>query len=300
MVETYENLAGVFCKPEPKFHELRSYWELKNNRSLTLDRYGKTFFLDSGAFSAKNSGTEVSFNEYADFIERHKDSVDMYCNLDVIPENTSMEAKKFAAAKSFGNLQKYEAMGLKPMPVFHCNEPFEYLEYYVWNYDYIAIGGLVDDNISDFLAKCWTHYLLNPDGTPKIKVHGFGMTSLSLMQQWPWYSVDSTTWLVHSKYGIIAFPRKIATGWDYTFKPTLVGISDRSSMKDIEGTHYENMSAVQQEAIREYLDQYGFTPEDVAGHPYNRFIVNINYWLQVEKASENKIHVPKPKQLEIF
>lgn len=52
-----------------------------------------------------------------------------------------------------------------------------------------------------WLDHVWGKFLTNPDGTPKIKVHGFGMTRPSLMFRYPWHSIDSTTWTMTSQYG---------------------------------------------------------------------------------------------------
>ena len=41
-------------------------------------------FLDSGAFSAWSSGTNISMDDYIDFIIENKQYITVYSNLDVI------------------------------------------------------------------------------------------------------------------------------------------------------------------------------------------------------------------------
>lgn len=300
MIETYRTaLYGRFCIP-PKAAELRSYWELKDFTGHTLSKFGTPYFLDSGAFSAKNQKQVISLDEYCTFLHKYKDQVDMYCGLDIIPADGSAEAKRQAASYTLWQQQEMERRGLKPVPCFHAGEPEEYLAHYAENYPYIALGGMVDYEISDWLHHVWTHYLINPDGTAKVKVHGFGMTSLSLMQKFPWESVDSTTWLIHSKLGLISLPPWKHGEWDYAKKPLLLGVGDKSSMKKDEGTHISNLSKPQRELAEQYLAQYGFTPKDVAGHPSNRLIVNIEYWLKVEKELNKKAVKPLSRQLTLM
>lgn len=287
MLETYgKDLIPRFCKPEPRFHELRSFNELRYFTGHTLNKFGKHYFLDSGAFSAFASGVPITVDEYSRFLEKYADQVDIYANLDAIPDAATAEAKKIAAAKTIQNQMLLEKRGFKPIPVFHAEEPWEYLEHYLKHYDYICLGGLVSEwGIDNFLAEVWGNYLTNPDGSAKVKVHGFGMTTLRHMVSYKWHSVDSQTWLIHCKYGLISYPPRFPDGtWDYRTRPTLVGIGEKSGMLKEEGKHFLNMTPEQQEGIRQFVAQYGFKVEDLMGHPLPRFLLNIEYWLNVERA----------------
>ena len=46
-----------------------------------------------------------------------------------------------------------------------------------------------------WLDHIWCKYLTNADGTPKVKVHGFGMTMRELIVSLPVASVNSTSWI---------------------------------------------------------------------------------------------------------
>lgn len=155
-----------------------------------LEKY-KDFnvFLDSGAFTAYNSGKVIDIDEYIDFIKKHKPS--LYANLDVIGN----------AEETFKNQKYMESKGLKPIPVFHFNEDFKYLNEYAKKYDYIALGGVaqlkVKSKIHSWLKKC---FKIIPSTT---KTHGFAVTSPELLKIYPFYSVDSTSWLSGGKFGMI-------------------------------------------------------------------------------------------------
>jgi len=138
-------------------------------------------FLDSGAYSASVKDIEIDIDKYIDYIKEHKKYIHIYANLDVIN----------SAEETLENQKTMEKAGLSPLPCFHINENFSYLEYYVDNYDYIALGGLVGSKQPDsWLSRCFD-VICDNKGYPKCKVHGFGVTSVSLMFKFPWYSVDS-------------------------------------------------------------------------------------------------------------
>lgn len=305
MAETYPDyLLPRLCQPEPKLCELRSYFELRSFTGHTIPRFGNPFFLDSGAFSAYSQGVPVTLEEYGNFLLKHKDQIDHYCNLDEIPRAQTQEEVLRAAEVTLQNQKYLESLGLNPVPVFHKNEPWEYLEMYIEKYDYICLGGLYGD-IDQHLSKCWSKYLLNQDGTAKRKIHGFGMTTLRHLFEYPWYSVDSSTWLVHSKYGIIAYPSQNFDGsFNYRTKPILLPVSDQSSYVKEAGRHYKTLLPLAQKAVDQYLQgELGMSIEEVSNEPPPRFVANIKYWLRVEQALRNtpcEDRRPKAIQQEIL
>ena len=92
-----------------------------------------------------------------------------------------------------------EKAGLKPLPCYHFGEDTKWLQRYIdKGYDYIALGGMVGrprPALLQWLDTIWSDYLTDSKGMPIVKIHGFGMTSLRLMLRYPWYSVDSTSWV---------------------------------------------------------------------------------------------------------
>lgn len=184
---------------------LMSYHYLKK-RNLREELKGFTgnFFLDSGAFTAYQSGNPINIDEYCDFIIENRDIITVYANLDDIkdPEVTLKN-------------QKYmESRGLKPLPCFHYGEDLKYLDYYVDNYEYIALGGLVlvalqRKKMEKFVDKSFARIMERTlkQGKPLTKVHGFGVSADWALKRYPWYTCDSTAWLSYGRYGRSKFEK---------------------------------------------------------------------------------------------
>jgi hypothetical protein len=71
--------------------------------------------------------------------------------------------------------------------------------YPLMEYPSIALGGLVfSPGIMSHCDEVW-HYILS--NNPKLKVHGFGLTNIELMERYPWYSVDSSSFKGCKRFG---------------------------------------------------------------------------------------------------
>lgn len=208
-----------------------------------------SIFLDSGAFSSFTHNEEVDIDAYISFIEKYKSYIDMYANLDVIGD---VEA-------TWKNQQYMESKGLHPMPCFHLHEDMEYLHMYCKKYPYIAMGGLVGstkETTVPWLDRCWDIICDTEDRTPMCKVHGFGVTSLYLLFRYPWYSVDSSSWLAAGRFGSVLVPKN----FDYTKDPWKVSVSTRSpDQKDDNSWHFLSMSPLEQSVVLKYFDSIGFS-----------------------------------------
>ena len=136
-------------------------------------------------------------DDYIQFLLDNKGKITAYSNLDVI-NNPKLTLR---------NQKIIEEAGLSPIPVFHLGSDPKYLERYIRKYDYIAIGGLVPNPtkvLRGLLDSLFKEYLLDSDGFPKVKLHGFACTALPLMTRYPWWSVDSATCRKLAMYGWIA------------------------------------------------------------------------------------------------
>lgn len=208
-------------------------------------------FLDSGAFSAFSKGVEIKIDAYISFLKENINYLEVYSVLDVIgnPEAT------------FENQEYMESKGLKPLPCFHYGEDVKYLKLYLDKYDYIALGGMVPISTKDlmiWLDNLFSSYICDSKGLPKVKIHGFGMTSLDLMLRYPWYSVDSTSWVMTSRFGSIYVPQRKQGKWAYDQNSWKVCVSNRSPSNKEEGKHYNTFSPMEQKVILDYLDMKGF------------------------------------------
>tara|TARA_R100000700_G_C3133189_1_gene117583 strand:- start:108 stop:845 length:738 start_codon:yes stop_codon:yes gene_type:complete len=171
-------------------HILKSFFYIKGIKTQIL----KNFMLDSGGFSAYTRGIVIDINDYIGFVIKNKNIISDYFVLDDITDyKKTMENQKYMETK-----------GLTPIPCYHTGEPLSVLEYYCKNYDYISLGDLVPyarskkkliqilDNCFSVISKYFP-----------IKVHGLGMTNKTILEKYPFYSVDSTSWLEGARSGKI-------------------------------------------------------------------------------------------------
>jgi hypothetical protein len=219
---------------------------------MNKEQKGKIdLFLDSGAFSAFTQGVSIDIQEYIQFIKENLQYLTVYANLDVIgsPEGT------------YRNQLLMEEKGLKPLPCFHYGEDPKWLLRYMKSHDYIALGGMVpiaNIALQQWLDEIFSNFICGPDGIPKVKVHGFGMTSHDLLWRYPWYSVDSTSWVVTGRLGGVYVPRISRGKYDYRQSPLKVQLSSRSPSAKEEGKHFSTFSPMEQAQIREYFQKKGF------------------------------------------
>jgi len=175
---------------------LLSYWYYKD---ADLDALFKKYFTepypevfaDSGAFSAMTQGGEVNINNYAKWIKRYRHLFASYANLDVIKN----------AEKTWENQQTLEAMGLTPLPAFHVMEDFKWLEHYIDLYPYIALG-VAGNQAKRNKVMAWLIQCFRAAGSKSV-FHGFGLTSWTIMSNFAWYSVDSSSWGSGFRFGTV-------------------------------------------------------------------------------------------------
>lgn len=220
-------------------------------------------FLDSGAFSAYTLGVEIDLPTYCEYIKRNKDiwrvedGVMMASVLDGIGD----------PLKTYQNQLAMEALGAKPLPCFHAGEDERYLEYYVKNYEYITLGGMVGSSSKQlcvWLDRMWERYLTDGSGRPRLKVHGFGITAIPIMERYPWYSVDSSSWIQSAAFGSIVTPQ-----WGP------LSVSEKSPSRHDAGQHATTLTAIEQDYVFQMLEQQGFTYERLSSVYESRAAYNL-------------------------
>ena len=163
------------------------YYSKKGELIKGLLKDGFEVFLDSGAFSAMNSGKTIDIDAYCKFIL--DTGVIYYASLDVIG-NAQETMKNYEYMK--------KEYGLKPIPTFHMGSKIEDL-YPLLTENYIALGGLVfSSGIQNHCDLVWETILKE---MPDLKVHGFGLTNINLMSRYPWHSVDSSSFQGCRRFG---------------------------------------------------------------------------------------------------
>ena len=243
---------------------LESYhyvWKDKYVKGMRED--GAKIFLDSGAFSAYTLGAKIDLPTYVDYIKRNmdifrvEDGVLMVAVLDGIGD----------PLETYRNQLTMEALGVKPMPCFHAGEDERYLEWYIQNYDYISLGGMVGSSTKQlmlWLDRVWDKYLVDGTGKPRLKVHGFGITSIPIMERYPWWSCDSSSWIQAGSFGSIVTPE---------FGP--IAISDKSPQRHDAGMHLSTLTPAEQDKVLEVLERAGFTYERLSTVYQSRMAYNL-------------------------
>lgn len=175
----------------PPFNILASYHYFKSKIDVIKKSIEKhhCVFIDSGAFSAANSGKEIDIEDYCRFIKECR--AISYASLDVIGDSkATMENYRYMVEKH----------NLKPILTFHMGSTIEELEIVLKaDCNYIALGGLVfSSGIMNHCDEVWSMIL---NKKPHLKVHGFGLTNIELMKRYPWYSVDSSSFKSCKRFG---------------------------------------------------------------------------------------------------
>jgi hypothetical protein len=277
------HLAGTtVAEPCPRLielfkngHKLHSYlhivggfetrWfgvNVENKVDLMLDSGAHTlytqFMIKTGHANGYGWSDTPEFwkyvDDYAEFVKQNKDVLSVYVNVDVIfnPEQSWKVLK---------HLEKEH--GLSPMPVIHHGTDLKWLRRHLdEGYDYIGLGGLGQEvtkaQYFDWADRAFNMICDQPSRMPLVKTHGFAMTSLDLMLRYPWYSVDSTTWVVIGRMGGLYVPRSRNGKWVYDATPWKVSVSTRSPDRKEAGVHIDTLPPLVRSAVLDYIHAKGY------------------------------------------
>lgn len=281
---------------------LESYHYMNDKIIRTIRENNGKVFLDSGAFSMFTQGVKVDLKKYAKFVQNKAEVIEIASNLDVIGAGHEKE--------SYDRQKQLERWGAKVQPVHHVRDADEWLQRYLdEGYDYIFLGGMVPEStpvLRGWLDHIWHHYLTKPDGTPKVKVHGFGLTTLELIFRYPWYSVDSTSWVMIAQFGGVLMDIAQPDG---TTKDIKVDFSSDSSKRySWDSWHWTSLADKEREEVLQRLEEleaarpkdpeedarlkaltgydHGFNPTCLANHYTWRDYANIEYF---RRAMERRV-----------
>lgn len=152
-------------------------------------------FADSGAYSAATTGATITVPDYAAWLDDWEPLLTVRAGLDVIGDHK-------ATAR---NTDALLAAGHDVLPVFHVDEPWPVLEALCRDNQYIALGGMAlhavgrakQKPLMRWLVRCF--HIAAEHGT---RLHGFGLTSASLVKNLPFYSVDSSSYTFALRWGV--------------------------------------------------------------------------------------------------
>lgn len=191
---------------------LMSYHYLQNKKismSKTYKDKGIKFFIDSGAHTyqqdPKYSEYTVEFWEehlknYLKWAEKNREYIFAIANFD-------FENVVGAEVVNEWNRKYFEPFmlrtGIPVCFVWHQNSYYDW-EFYCKRYPYVGFSSVNIESNEDISISEYREKLKIAEKHDSL-VHGFGMTRTSMLTELPFYTTDSTTWLVGLKYGEINY-----------------------------------------------------------------------------------------------
>lgn len=275
-------------------HRLYSFFYITKSKhiSSTFDQIAEKglfkIMMDSGAFTVHKHGEKIDIVEYADWLLKNKNKLEVCVNLDVIPSNHSLVEK--AAEEGWENLKYLESRELDILPVYHAGESRKWLSRMVDGYEYFGLsktGSLLSKvQQLSWLDNCWRS-LVDKRGKPIRKIHGFGITDTNIVTRFPWYSLDSSTWGMTGVFGAVLIPPRI------TYSKAVHGllyVSKHSPSQRRKYAHYSSLSSLEKEMVTKYISSMGIDINDILAEDKCevRDIVNIKFFLDMEKELSDK------------
>lgn len=181
---------------------LTSFESVPNKAKPYLSGLGERLMVDSGAFTfmqklAKNQAIATDFEqylqEYINFIKQY--DIKLFFELDidvVVGYKKVLEFRKILE----------DGVGRQCIPVWHVPRGKDAFLEICEQYDYIAIGGIVNKN-SEFKAhkRHLFPWFIDKAHQHGAKIHGLGFTNTPMLAQYRFDSVDSTSWLSGRRHG---------------------------------------------------------------------------------------------------
>lgn len=240
-------------------------------------------------------------NSYASFMKKMKGKEVFLANVDAISNpDLTWEIQRFFE----------EEHGVKPVPIVHYGTPMRYVDRYLeaGRYSLLGVGGL-GQGVSRHEYFSWADEFFihicpeSKDYLPLIKTHGFAMTSWELICRYPWWSVDSATWVKLSAYGWLYVPRwsKEREEFRFDLPPMNINFSWRSPRLSERQKHFKNVPKAAQETALLWLellelkmgsvDKKGKMKEfGVMSHHRARSIANLHYLKALEESRPKYPH----------
>lgn len=182
------------------------------NKHLSMEKQyggkGVKFFVDSGAHTYQNDPKyadldieywENHLQKYLKWVEKNKDYIFAIANFDFENVVGAEKVKEW-------NEKYFEPFmlrtGIPVCFVWHQNS-YDDWDFYCKRYPYVGFSSVNTEGVAIELKEYMMRLKVAENNNSL--VHGFGMTRTSMLTQLPFYTADSTTWLVGLQYGEINF-----------------------------------------------------------------------------------------------
>lgn len=195
-IATYAS-DGFFDEKKP--YTLESFYTI-SKKAVQRIPLCSSFMLDSGAFTFMYSKNrpDITWHQYvqnyAEFINKY--NIDLFFELDI---DALVGYDKVKELRKELEILTHK----KPIPVWHYSRGKEEFIRMCQEYDYVAIGGLVQGKSKEYSRDYWKYFpwFINTAHKYGAKIHALGFTSISGIKTYHFDSVDSTSWIAGNKAG---------------------------------------------------------------------------------------------------
>lgn len=270
------------------------YIQAKHLSTKKYEDMGIKFFVDSGAYTYMNNPEfdnytleqwEQQIPRYLKWIEKHRSIVFAFANLD-------LEMLVGGAKVQEWNEKYFEPFMLRTgIPVcFIYHDGYTKLtwEQYCQRYPYTGLSW-GDISQKDNSLQVGIEHLKTAEKYDTL-VHGMAMTNTSLLTKLPFYTSDSTTWLVGLQYGEVNYwngtkmSRLKKEKWKGAMLPTLVSMGfDEQKLLDEDNEELIKVN------IQAFINAEVYVKEKLKSRMY---------WLrakEVKRDNLNDIEYPSPE-----
>lgn len=223
--------------------------------------------VDSGAFSMWSCGKPFDIDKYINFLNSNDiiETAFWVAEADVIPGKKNVdpteEERAAAPEKSWENyiyMTKRVKCPKKIVPIFHMGEDYKHLlrmlSYRFADGDfipYIGISPRNDVHVNEKIKWYEETWKIIEDECAKLGrdlplTHNFGCTTISIMEQFPSCSSDSSSWMQSATKGRIMIP--------INGKMKTIYVSDRNTLSS---EHIYNQSAGVRDAVEKLCAKIG-------------------------------------------
>jgi len=200
-IKTTDNVFGTFFYQKNTTSLLNELAERKHEGLITIDSGAHSFFGYAGISSAthqqnadksKMPDPDEYVERYFKWLKEHWEKFSYFVELDI------QAIVGLDKVKQWRKRMKKEGLYEKCITVYHrCDEWKDYLDMLKDSQSkYVGLEGLRHGKMCVPYMKC-----LKTAYEKQVKVHGFALTNPSVANEYPFYSIDSTTWTSPVRYG---------------------------------------------------------------------------------------------------
>lgn len=246
------------------FREFKEYLKSIEDRLPNVSKKEMYEWFDSAEFREYGE-------RYAQFLKEHDEILTAAVVLDAI-HNADLSWEFYQFFEKIHNL--------KLVPVVHAFCDLKWVDHYLEHgCEYIALGGaagkIPKNNHRNWLRAVFDR-LTDSSGMPIVKVHGLASTGFEVLKEFPFTSVDSSSWIQQAGMACkILVPKTKHGEFRFDVPPQTISMSERLSITK-KGYHYLNQHRNRQKEILRWIESFGYGLEDVAGSKGSRVRAEIN------------------------